>query len=113
MRGRTAIIPTAENVCHEHTAHLQPEVLHQEADGESRGVVGPLMVIEAILFGLVGLLGYIVVCTIAGAIVAVIVNLVLIVLEEAFNLVLDVGTLIFRIPMYMRGTVEQEENVSL
>ena len=71
------------------------------------------MLFEAILFGLVGLLGYVAACIVAGAIFAMIVNLVLIVLEESLNLVLDVGTLIFRIPMYIRGTDGQEENVSL
>ena len=70
------------------------------------------MVLEFILFGIVGFLGYVAVCTVAGAIFAMIVNLILIVLEESLNLVLDVGTLIFRIPMYIRGTSTQEENVS-
>ena len=71
------------------------------------------MLLETILFGLVGLLGYVAVCIVAATIFAMIVNLVLIVLEESLNLVLDIGTLIFRIPMYIRGTVEKEENVSL
>ena len=71
------------------------------------------MLLETIFFGLIGVLGYIAVCIVAGTILAMTVNLVLIVLEESFNLVLDVGTLIFRIPMYIRGTSKQEENVSL
>ena len=71
------------------------------------------MLLETIFFVTFGVLGYVAVCTIAGAILAMIVNLVLIVLEESLNLVLDVGTLIFRIPMYIRRTVKQEENVSL
>ena len=71
------------------------------------------MLLETIFFGLIGVLGYIAVCIVAATILAMTVNLVLIVLEESFNLVLDVGTLIFRIPMYIRGTSKQEENVSL
>jgi len=71
------------------------------------------MLLETIFFVVVGVLGYVAACTVAGAIFAMIVNLVLIVLEESLNLVLDVGTLIFRIPMYIRGTDGQEENVSL
>ncbi len=71
------------------------------------------MLFETIFFVTIGVLGYTAACFVAGAIFAMILNLILIVLEESLNLVLDVGTLIFRIPMYIRGMSTQEENVSL
>ncbi len=56
------------------------------------------MVVEFILFGIVGFLGYVIVCTIAGFIFMIAFELVSIFLEESYNVVHDVVTFLMRSP---------------
>lgn len=54
------------------------------------------MLFEAILFGAVGFLGYVVACTIAGFIFMVAYGILSILIEEAYNVVHDLVTMVIR-----------------
>ena len=56
------------------------------------------MILEWIIFGIVGLLGYMVVCTIAGFIFMIVFEILSILVEEAYNVVHDVVSFLIRLP---------------